>query len=1128
MQAQFDIAALATDAGRLGHLDSAPGGKFPGFGRFGRRGRRWLAVPLLAAFGLAAPMAGAEEDADAAETEEEADEVETLVVTGSRLRRSTYDSLSPLQIISAEVKRESGLVDAGEILQESTAAAGFQIDLTFQGFVLDDGPGATTANLRGLGASRTLVLVNGRRIGPSGVEGAPVNPDLSILPGLLIRQYDELLDGASSVYGSDAVAGVINAILQKDFDGFEFVTQPSYSGHGAGDQTSIGAKWGRNFDRGFVGVGVQYVDNEAVTLEDRPWTAGCQRNVEVDQAGNVRTQDQYYSTTFGMEWDDCSLGLLAGRVSVGPPRFSIYYTPGYSNGGWPNFSESSAWSFGIDGDGDGQTDISFRDHSINGREQFAHLFAPRTNLSAMAYGEYTLDSKANVTPYFELLYATRESDSNSGASQLWPWVPALNPYNICNPLGEGVDCGLANDALYTNPNFIASFARRFAGTCAQFGIPPAACAPATFGLLSGPIGPQPTLPIAVVMGDRNITNTEVQWQRYVAGMRGDLPFLNRGSWSGWTFDLSLTVTKSAGTSTRLGVRQDRLELALGYYSQDWTPCERNIGPALRASRTDSRSRTGLTPLPADAEAGCVPVNMFADSLYAGVVGDFSTQAERDYVFGTRSFVTEYDQAVLSYYMSGEVAELPAGAVVAGVGLEYRTDEIDSKPDAVARDGLFWGFFADGGASGDKYTREAFGEVEVPILANMRGATELNLNLSARWTDDEYYGGAWTGAAKLGWRPVDSLLLRATYGTSYRAPNLQELFLRAQTGFRNVFDPCLIPEDARDDLTDEYNPELDRREPHILANCRAQGVDPTIASNDGFNSYSVEVAQGGALGLDEETSKSSSVGFSWEQPFTNAFDLRLGMSYYDIEITDTIIQPLAGFIIFDCYQSATSAHTFCERITRDPVPERPLINYVDEGFINRDSEKARGVDVNLTYEQTVTLFERPFEVLVEVRAHRLIERSTLQTNTVGEVDRQFFHREWQFAEHRGDARLRIDYDRWRFNWNSRYVGNFRSDPAAVDDWDDIGGASDTCLGPPTDLLCRDVGWAGNYWVHHASLAYREDTWSVLAGVRNVFDTWPPQVDGQEVLSVNNSPIGTFYDLEGRMFFFGATYRFGGGG
>ena len=95
--------------------------------------------------------------------------VEEIVVTGSRLRSSTYTSISPLQIIDAEFQREVGLIDATEILQNSTNAGGQQIDLTFAGFVLDNGPGSTTVSLRGLGANRTLVLMNGRRLAPSGV-----------------------------------------------------------------------------------------------------------------------------------------------------------------------------------------------------------------------------------------------------------------------------------------------------------------------------------------------------------------------------------------------------------------------------------------------------------------------------------------------------------------------------------------------------------------------------------------------------------------------------------------------------------------------------------------------------------------------------------------------------------------------------------------------------------------------------------------------------------------------------------------------------------------------------------------------------------------------------------------------
>ena len=184
-----------------------------------------LSVVLLASLCLISPAAFAqdEDSEDDSDTTEESSErsVDEVVVTGSRLKRDTYTSIAPLQIITGQVSREVGLIDAGDILQESSAASGQQIDLTFSGFVLDNGPGTTTINLRGLGEARTLVLVNGRRLAPGGVEGAPFAPNLNLVPASLVQQYDLLLDGASSVYGSDAIAGVANVILRKDFDGLE-------------------------------------------------------------------------------------------------------------------------------------------------------------------------------------------------------------------------------------------------------------------------------------------------------------------------------------------------------------------------------------------------------------------------------------------------------------------------------------------------------------------------------------------------------------------------------------------------------------------------------------------------------------------------------------------------------------------------------------------------------------------------------------------------------------------------------------------------------------------------------------------------------------------------------------------
>lgn len=1082
---------------------------------------RILAVLAAASCLAVVPTSLAQEDEEDEEDQPtvvaaDDDVVEEVVVTGSRLKRDTYTSVAPLQVITAETSREAGLIDATDIVQKSSVSAGTQIDVTFEGFVLDDGPGTETADLRGLGAVRTLLLVNGRRVAPSGVEGAPSSPDLGLIPRSLVQQYDLLLDGASSVYGSDAVAGVANVILRKDFNGLEVDVFPRRPVHKGGDSDTLSLTWGKNFDRGFIGIGAEYYSFEPVTYDDRPWTAGCRQHVEVDEGGTIRHMEQYWTTVFGMEWDECATGARVGRVQV--PRLPdawVWYTPGTSNGGWPDFSAARyhfSYRFGIDSDGDGTSDISFRDYDLNGNQQYAFLFGESQTSNVMAYGEYTFPGEMNLTSFFELSYAEDDYYTMGGEGQLFPWVPAGNPYNICNPNGFGVDCGLALDALLTNPTYVSQFYEEYAAPiCARFGVPGFACTPTLFGQVRGPTGPVRVRPVISVRGDRNNVDRYLEQYRAVVGVDGDLPFLsNFWQLSDWSFELAAVFSRSDGSVRRLGIRDDRLNLALGTYSTTGTPCENNTEE----------------PLAFDAAAGCVPVNLFARSLYP-LTGDFATAAERDYVFDSRDFATEYRQAILSYYMTGSLFQMPAGAVSSGIGFEYRKDEITSVPDHVARDGLFWGFFSDGGAVGQKHTQEVFGEVELPILANQIAATELTMNLSARWTDDQYYGSAWTGSAKLAWRPIDSLLIRATGGTSYRAPNLRELFLQAQTGFLFVFDPCLIPSDALDAETGAYDPAGDDREAHLLENCRANGIDPTSAHNRGFNSYSVEVAAGGSLTLDEETSESITAGIAWEQPFTNAFNLTLGANYYHIEIENTIIEPSSGYIVNNCYNSQTGTSAFCSRIQRrgvDPDGTGPKIDYIDIGFINRDNETVRGVDFNVAFDTTVTLFDRPFDVGLDVNAHRTIERSELFVDDAGQVDFEEDQRAWYYGEYRGQISARVDYDRWRVAWSTQYVGAMGSAPRFRDDFDEaITRASDTCLGPPEDLLCKDVEDASSYKVHSVSGWYRGNSWAVGLGASNVFDTSPPQVN-EGPSQLNNTPLGAGYDLQGRMFFLSVQMQF----
>ena len=1052
--------------------------------------------------------------ADAQESAANVQPVEEVIVTGSRLRRDTFSSVAPMQIITTEFSKEVGLVDAADILQGSTAATGQQVDLTFQGFVLDNGPAASTVDLRGLGANRNLVLINGRRVSPSGVEGAPSAPNLNLLPRSLVERYDILLDGASSVYGSDAIAGVVNAVLRKDFDGFEvevFSNQPQQSG---GADTTVTFAWGMNTDRGMFGIGAEYVETTKAALADRDWTNDCSGNVEIDQNGDIRRDDLFWPSRGYPSLGKCELSVPAMYTIVNAIDTNLlFYTPGYSNGGWGNFSSYRDPYTGqaADGNGDGVGDVGFLDYDLNGKPATldADLFPASTRYNIMAYGEYTIEGEANLTPYFEANYSYLEVNSKSGELQLFPEVPALNPFNLCNPnQPNGIDCGLATDAFLDNPSIAANFAAVYGLTPAQF---------RDFGIVNlynGAIGPVATQPVISVRDDRNRTDVEQTQTRVVLGLRGDIPALNIGSIDNWTFDAYLSYSLSDGKSSRLGIREDRLNHALGYNSSTNTPCENDLGTDLRA----------------DAAAGCVPVNLYAPSLYplGQVVGDFASQAEREYLFDSRDFDTEYEQTIFSVYATGDVFDLPAGSVAMGLGVEHRIDEIDSDPDAVAAEGLFWGFFADLGAKGSRDVTEWFAEIEIPVLANLPLATELNINLSARLTDDEYYGNNNTESVKVGWRPADPLLIRGTWGTAFRAPNLRDLFLGGSTGFTTVGDPCYVPTDAIDELTGAYIPENDQRDPQILANCAATGVDPTIAGLGGFASYFVEVQQGGSLELDPEESESWTVGFAYEQNFSNDFDLSVGMTYYEIDITNTVITPSTGFIIGDCYtdEAGTAASVFCGRITRDlSDPTDPRIVFMDLGFINRDLETARGIDYNLFFRDQLNLGV-PVDVSLNVTASRLLERATEFTNPDGSVDRETYQGEWGFPEWQAQAALRFEWDRWSATWETRYLGAVDQDVEAVDPFADVNGGSDTCLGPPNDVLCRDFAEAGDYFRHSFSVFYNADTWTVGGGVRNVFNEEPPVVDESEVLAFSNTPIGYGYDLQGRMFFVDVAYRFGG--
>jgi len=1126
------------------------------------------------AFVVAGPVwaQDAEEPQEEKEKEEEVDvatdasgrsQQGNITVTGSRIVRDTYSSISPLQVLSTENQQAVGAFDPAQILQRSEAAAGQQIDATFQGFVLDNGPGSQTINLRGLGADRTLVLVNGRRLAPAGVEGAPTNPSINLIPASLVDRYDILTDGASSVYGSDAVAGVVNVILRKDFDGLELQANGNINPQGRGEDYTVSAAWGKNFDRGLFGIGAEYQYRDEVRLRDRDFLAGCNTFYQEDQDGNILTTGIGDNATvlsrsgglISVAESPCKITGISGRIFNAFTRSGSVYFPG--NGNIANFPldprtgrpfpfGDNTDAFGVEQDrnGDGIRDVDFQNVNTNAANLDQTFISEQELINVFAYGEYTFPGEANITPFFEAQYTRAEIRApNSGLPQLFPSVPDLNPFNPCNFQGnpDGVDCrAIDNEFQQINPGQ-ANFGR-LARLSTGFALP--------------------VSPIVSIAGDRN--NFEVLQEQYrgVLGVRGDLPFIG----SGWTFEVAGTYSRSEGKSSRDGIREDRLALALGLdptadYDGDGIVDNNNDGIA--DDYNDGIDVFGAFGDPQwigvcnsagfanpdlaapDVSQGCVPVNLFAPSVLTGAVGDFASQAERDYVFDSRTFDTTYEQILLSAYVTGDLFELPAGPVGVVVGGEWREDSIESTPSFAAANGLFFGFFADEGASGSKWIRELYGEIEAPLLAGELLVEELTVKAAGRLTDEEFYGTNGTFTLGMGWRPVAPLLIKFNYGTSFRAPNLRENFLRAQSGFLTLFDPCAVPTDAF--VGGVYDPQLDTREPQIFTNCTREGRDPFRVGIDdeNINSQTLvsgEITSGGSLDIEPETSRSITTGFAFEEDWASGFRVALNFNYYDIKLKQSIIEPSAQFIINDCYTRDDGTRSpFCDRISVDTTNRR-LINGVFSGFLNLDQESVRGIDLNATFGYPVMIGDNEFDLSLNFVANKLIERSSTFTNDNGDVDFEDFAGEFGFPEWTGRATFNVRYDDFLFTWQTRYIGDVAQDPEGVDPFSDAFGngpdgqptgvISATCLGngspngvvPGDGVFCRDIGFADEWFEHTASIRWDNGDLRIIAGVTNIFDNAPPLIDTSEVFGISNTPIGNGYNLDGREFFGQLLYRF----
>lgn len=199
--------------------------------------------------------------------EEVGADVERIAVTGSRIQRQDMETASPVTVIGAAEIRAEGFTSVDELLQAQTSMAGAAVGSSTN----NGADGVAQVDLRGMGSQRTLVLLNGRRMVNSG-SGADSSVDLNAIPVAMIARVEILKDGASAVYGSDAIAGVVNIITKKDFEGFQVDVTGGMTDKSDGENGEISALYGFNTDTGNYTFGAAYSERKGVVQSDRDWT----------------------------------------------------------------------------------------------------------------------------------------------------------------------------------------------------------------------------------------------------------------------------------------------------------------------------------------------------------------------------------------------------------------------------------------------------------------------------------------------------------------------------------------------------------------------------------------------------------------------------------------------------------------------------------------------------------------------------------------------------------------------------------------------------------------------------------------------------------------------------------------
>lgn len=882
---------------------------------FAGRGKgRLFATAGVLALGIAGYSAPAlAQDAD---DEDEATQVSAtgqtvaagapIVVTGSRIRRPELSGLEPTTSISDEYFEDRNITNVGDALNELPQ---FRGSVTPSGTQAGFGAGVNFINTFGLGTNRTLTLVNGRRVVSSNLPslfsaGAPgLQVDLNVIPTQLVRRIDAVSVGGAPVYGSDAIAGTINIILDDSFNGAELTATSGITDRGDSFRYNVAGVIGRNFDEGRGNLTL------ALSYDQVDGVRGIQRQHRRDALANLNNCTGPNPPPANDGRVNPNIPCNNGADDGVPARilFRDSRSPFLSSSGVvvrPAFSPIG-FQFGSGGNlipvepGTALTGFfQSGGNSYNTVDQ-SSITSDLERFTANAFGKYELTE--GVELFAEGLYYTASSQE-SGSNPSFN-TPVFDP---------GVSGGLRFDTA-TTPFISAATRAQLLGLGLN-----------TFSLSRSNED---------LFDNGSLTETELK--RGVVGVRGDFGglFGNR-----WNYEASFNYGTNDIRNLRDNINQQRFINAVSFTNGPNGPVCTTTPPVPVAPNQ---------PVQPIRDTNCVPLNLFG----------FGVASPEALAYISEATVEEANvrQYVINANFGGDLFDLWAGPVGFNIGYEHRDEKASFTPSAFTQNG--------GGRSarispteGRYNLDEVFGEVLIPLVAprnNIPFVSDAEVFGRVRYVDSTINGGFTSFAAGGRLAIIPDIQFRGNFTRSFRAPAITELFLPQSPSFQRPPDRCTAS-------AINTGPVPETRLRNCTAFLQATGNNPATYTLLAAQA-SVAGLSGGNPNLENEKADSYTFGTVLRPRFVPG--LVITADYVDIKITGPIASLSAAQLASGCFDNEnfdlnnpTRGNSFCNALgfgADGQIPNNPTDPAVRTGFVNGQQISFSGITGALDYVTNLT-------------------------------------------------------------------------------------------------------------------------------------------------------------------------------